>query len=332
MGTDGIGFSRDTLLFNIGMERNYTPESDAYQAILTERSAYMDMLQTLAEKYQGKTLSVFGDSISTWQGISNSTDYNVTIGNNAVYYPSNGSMVSDVAHTYWMQVIDTLGMKLCVNNSWSGGRVFGKSSESYFDSAVTRATQLHDDNGTPNDPTDDTAPDVILFYMGINDINNNVVFGDLMEQLASEATHEDKLDKIDEWFFDLYLRTNQLENRKGGTDYKTFQEAYAIALYLMRETYPDAEIYCLNLLPCVKYFNNNGNKLDTMESYNEFIGLIAEYFELTVVDQYHESHMNFDTNMQFYTKASDLLHPNAAGHTKMAELILDTISRKNKLK
>ena len=330
LGSDSLGFNRGTLIFNIGMERSYTPDSDTYQALLAERTAYEALLQALAEKYRGKTLSVFGDSISTWGGVSNNTDYNMTIGDNAVYYPAGGGNLSDVSHTYWMKTIDALDMKLCVNNSWSGGRVYGKSDLSYVDSAVQRATQLHDDNGTPNDPSDDILPDVILFYMGINDINNKVPFGNLMIELASASSHEDKLDAIDEWVSDLYLSTNGLKNLKAETNYTNFQEAYALTLYQMRETYPNAEIYCLNLLPCVKYLNNNGNKLDTMESYNEFIALMAEYFELTVVDQYHDSDMKFDTNIQFYTEATDLLHPNAAGHTKMAELILDTIANKNK--
>lgn len=109
---------------------------------------------SLISPYKGKTLSILGDSISTYSGYIPS--------GNATYYP-NGT-VQAVTDTWWKKLIDALGMTLNVNNSWSGSRV---TTTNGSDSAGcgTRAESLG------------TAPDVIIVYMGINDFNNEVALG-----------------------------------------------------------------------------------------------------------------------------------------------------------
>ena len=72
-----------------------------------------------ATEFAGKKVSILGDSISTYEGVSNNTAYNATIGENLVYYTEGLHGVS-LHDTWWQQVIDTLDMELCVNNSWSG--------------------------------------------------------------------------------------------------------------------------------------------------------------------------------------------------------------------
>lgn len=107
-----------------------------------------------ASVYSGKTLSILGDSISTFSGYIPS--------GNATYYP-NGTVTS-VTDTWWKKLITALGMTLNVNNSWSGSRV---TTTAGSDSAGcgTRAQSLG------------TAPDVIIIWMGINDFNNEVALG-----------------------------------------------------------------------------------------------------------------------------------------------------------
>lgn len=104
-------------------------------------------------------LSILGDSISAYEGISDDTSANATIGANPYFYPEEFPLEK----TYWMQIIDALGMKLCVNNSWSGGNLSGVSDES---AGVNRAAQLSRDDGT--------VPDVIIVFMGMNDLGRNV--------------------------------------------------------------------------------------------------------------------------------------------------------------
>ena len=104
--------------------------------------------------YNGKTLSILGDSISTFDGYIPS--------GNATYYPS--GTVQQVTDTWWKKLIDALGMTLKVNNSWSGSRVTdtnGTASAGCGD----RAESLGED------------PDVIIIWMGINDFNGEVALG-----------------------------------------------------------------------------------------------------------------------------------------------------------
>lgn len=99
----------------------------------------------------GKSVSILGDSISTYEGY-------IPDGN-AVYYTGSRAGVSDVRQTWWKRAIDALGYKLNTNNSWSGDRVTGRG--------ITRATQLDDG----------TNPDIIIVYLGINDFNGNIALG-----------------------------------------------------------------------------------------------------------------------------------------------------------
>lgn len=106
--------------------------------------------------YSGKTLSILGDSISTFAGYIPS--------GNANFYTGSNCGVLSVNDTWWMKLIKALGMELKLNNSWSGSRV---TTTSGSDSAgcMTRCQNLGD------------APDAIIVYMGINDFNNEVVLG-----------------------------------------------------------------------------------------------------------------------------------------------------------
>lgn len=105
-------------------------------------------------RYKGKTLSILGDSISTFSGYVPS--------GNATYYP-NGT-VQAVTDTWWKKLIDALEMTLNVNNSWSGSRVTTTASEASA-GCMTRCQDLG------------TSPDVIIVWMGINDFNNEVAIG-----------------------------------------------------------------------------------------------------------------------------------------------------------
>lgn len=104
--------------------------------------------------YNGKSLSILGDSISTYAGYIPS--------GNANFYTGSNCGVSSVNDTWWMKLMTALGMTLNLNNSWSGSRVTGTDSSS---GNGTRCQNLG------------TSPDVIIVYMGINDFNNEVGLG-----------------------------------------------------------------------------------------------------------------------------------------------------------
>ena len=105
-------------------------------------------------RFTGKKISILGDSISTFKGYSNNTNYNSTLGDNIVYYDGSYMGFFDVNETWWMQTIDALGMELCVDNAYSGDRVCTHG--------ISRALQLHNNEGE--------NPDVIVVFLGVNDL------------------------------------------------------------------------------------------------------------------------------------------------------------------
>ena len=107
----------------------------------------------------GKMISILGDSISTYKGISNDIFANSTIGVNPYFYPEEFPLDK----TYWMRIIKDLNLTLCVNNSWSGGNLSGVDD---YSSGVNRAEHLLRNDGT--------SPDIIIVFMGINDVGRGV--------------------------------------------------------------------------------------------------------------------------------------------------------------
>ena len=103
----------------------------------------------------GKKLSILGDSISTYKGVSDDASANSTLIYNPYYYRD----PLPLEKTYWKLVMEHFELDLCVNNSWSGGNLSGRDNP---DSGVNRANNLARDDGT--------IPDVIIMFMGINDL------------------------------------------------------------------------------------------------------------------------------------------------------------------
>ena len=107
----------------------------------------------------GRRLSILGDSISTYRGVSNDGEANRSTCCNPFFYRE----PFPLNKTYWMLVLEELALELCVNNSWSGGTLSGRDDP---DSGVCRASRLSRDNGV--------SPDVIIVFMGINDLGRGV--------------------------------------------------------------------------------------------------------------------------------------------------------------
>ena len=194
----------------------------------------------------GKTISILGDSISTFSGISNNaTDTNNTIGGNAVYYPK--YEIDNSSETWWAQTAEATGMEMLVNNSWSGSRVLSGNGAAYN----TRCVQLHDNTGENNG----THPDVIAVYIGINDFNAGSTIG-TFENLSDIYTEEE-----------------------GYITPETVAQAYAIMVHKMTEMYDNSDIF-LFTLPA----NGTNKNTELLAKYNNVIKDIAESFDCYVVD------------------------------------------------
>ncbi len=109
--------------------------------------------------FHGKRLSILGDSISTYTGISNDPNVNSTLYGHPCFYRK----PFPIERTYWGRLMASLGLVLCVNNSWSGGNLSGRENSS---AGVNRAHHLSTDQGE--------TPDFIIVFMGINDLGRNV--------------------------------------------------------------------------------------------------------------------------------------------------------------
>lgn len=113
--------------------------------------------------YAGKSVTICGDSISTFTGYI--PEYY------SKFYPENGA-ITDAADTWWMQVIQNTGMELHRNASYSGSTVSGQSQDNEdgrFSCGNRRISDLANEEGNP--------PDVIIIMMGANDLLNDIPLG-----------------------------------------------------------------------------------------------------------------------------------------------------------
>ena len=253
--------------------------------------------ETVTNPLAGKTISILGDSISTYTGVSNDANANASLAGGAIYYTPGKQGVYQ-ADTWWQQVIDSLDMELCVNNSWSGSAVLPTRSGTaggYRD----RCVQLHNAAGE--------EPDIIAVFLGTNDF----------------SYHQGTLGTADIDYEALIT-----DNADGTFTYAspvTTCEAYAIMLHKMTVRYPDAEIYCMTLLP-----RRDPDKEDSYADvgqpteFNAALKEVISHFGCTVVDLENcgidKAAENFD---QYIT--DQRVHPGPAGMDKITEALISAI-------
>ena len=129
--------------------------------------------RTGTNKYSGKTVSILGDSISTYQTI-------VPEGYSC-FYPYPTADVKNYNDTWWMQVINRFGMKLLRNNSYSGTCV-STGTGNYSTTLDSRLANLLKDG---------EKPDVIFIFMGANDCGSIYV-----NKNTFKNSYEKMLEKI----------------------------------------------------------------------------------------------------------------------------------------
>ena len=117
----------------------------------------------LVETFEGMTVSILGDSISTFY--SNGSNVNSYYGGtNQFYYPIYSSTVLKASQTWWYQAIEGSNTKLGVNNSWSGTNLYGSGTSAGMN--IARIKTLGE-NGNP---------DIIIVFLGTNDNVNGVTY------------------------------------------------------------------------------------------------------------------------------------------------------------
>ena len=277
---------------------------------------------TEVKPFEGKTVSILGDSISTWEDYSNgkaASTTNSTIIDNATYYkPATPFTLSSVNDTWWMQAIEELGGSLLVNNSWSGSGFYAEDFGSYkvTPAYVDRCVQLHDN--TNRRPSITIEPDVIAIYIGTNDFN---ALKGTAETFTTEGLNYDAL-KVD-------------------GEYKTpttAAEAYAIMLAKITEKYAPnekkgyegAEIYCFTIL---EWQGLNDAAKAKHKAFNATIAEIAEHYGAYVVDLYGESGITPATDASDKvqnTHLANTLHPNKYGMDAITNCFVSTVYRNSR--
>ncbi len=175
------------------------------------------------DRFKGKIISILGDSISTYAGYIPEAD-----GVNLAHrtrYPQD-DLLTDVSDTWWMKLVDALGARLGVNDSWAGSTVsnFIEHNEKDFgpDAAMASLTRICNlgANGTP---------DLILFFGGTNDA------GKMIEKGSFAPSH--KLDLA-------------------AYKWDSFADAYAEAILRLKHFYPYAKIIAITPSISGGYYDN----------------------------------------------------------------------------
>lgn len=252
------------------------------------------------EKYanlKGKKLSILGDSITTYRGYI-PTGYET-------YYPT--SDVTSVDLTWWKQLVDTTGLELLVNGSWSGSAVSKPRQGSAPACNPTRINAL---------AANGEKPDIIITFIGINDFSEDRPVGNwnggvLPTQLGDTGT------------------------------YNSFSEAYALMVSNLMTTYPDAEIFCATILDATTFGGSqydsvdpgvyptafsNGSGITTVKDYNTAIRNVAEALGANILDMHACGITYFNAG----TTLMDGLHPKAKGTKLMAKKAAVEIAAKSR--
>ena len=183
--------------------------ADSYPSRFVENDNFG--VKIMAEnKYKNKTVSVLGDSISTFLGYIPER--------NAPRYPQE-NLLMDVEDTWWMRVIAALDMRLAFNDSWAGSQVSNifDSPEGNLGPDRCMANPERIKNLSRN-----SVPDVIFLYGGTNDVGRALYPIGVFDATACPLSPDWSKHK-----------------------WQSFTEGYTEALLRLRCVYPDSQIICL---------------------------------------------------------------------------------------
>lgn len=241
-----------------------------------------------ASVLSGKKISIYGDSISTFEGYLPQ--------GNVTYYTGNNAGVYSVNDTWWKKTIDALGFSLLVNNSWSGRAV-----SSVRDSQTGHTTDAgYKEANVLQLKSGNILPEIIIIMLGINDFNSGCVLGsyDGSEVLPNDPS---KFTNAYAIMLDLIMTNYPLA------------KIYCCTLMQCERTgstgFPE--------------INSNG---DSLIEWNEAIKKLAHAFGAEVLE--HDvcglTYYNLFEYMGDYSSGTGL-HPNAAGHSLIANKTIEQI-------
>ena len=300
------------LTFTYQNDATFTEDGTALVACrdcdYTDTRTALGTAQHLRSAFDGKTVSILGDSISTFLDVSNGAAAdtgNSTVRDGVLYYDAQKirDLGVDLEDTWWQRTIDTIGATLLVNNSWSGSYIKDTSTNTRPTAGayLTRATELHDDTGA----NAGQEPDIILVYMGTNDYYKYYAnVGDVSA-------------------LDPASLAAQIDNPSYAPS--SLMEAYALMLLRMQAAYEDAEIYCLNVL------ESSLSDTASLTVFNGMLRSVAQALDVIYVDICENSGIRAGDTYETFVPSDDgdgtknSLHPNAQGMERIADCVIDAI-------
>lgn len=279
---------------------------------------------------EGKTISILGDSISTYTGWSDAkpiTDASCTNRFGEAYYgPTGGEFHNTdmlVTDTWWHQAATALGAEILMSNAGNSTGLFYASYPANADWDLYLKEMLAwksrpyylGDNGQ--------SPDIIALYIGSNEVAR-LKSGDL-----------GSIDDVD-------FSTLITKNADGTYTYatpKTIAESYCILMHKIKVTYPNAEVYCFAVVPSAGgYLSTVNTRLKSTVPFNEMVRGVAEYHGAHMVELLDEFQLDpdgdgvavqedFDT---FQTYFHNDPHPNAAGFDVITRAFVSSVMANSK--
>ena len=261
--------------------------------ILTKTEA-AKMYQPKGANYtnlMGKTVSVIGDSISTFADYLADSTY-------LKYFPKYD--VTSVEQTWWKLMLNKSGMVLHKNCSYSGSYVTGSSTSTTDASAGCSTKRINDlaKNGV--------APDIVICFIGINNLQTSTAGTELGNWKGGTLPSEGTINTFSEAYA---LMVSKILKKYPKTE---------VFLCTLLDTNKDG-------------WDNDGTSFPTnkdsrtLKDYNDMIRFIAEAFGVNVID-IHACGVNW-FNLGTFT--ADGLHPNAEGMKQIAKKMLAEISAKS---
>ena len=251
------------------------------------------------DMFKDKWVSILGDSISTFP------EY---IPDEMIAAEHEG--LDTVDKEWWHIVLTKLGAKLCVNCSCSGMQASGDdelkgAAINEYGEALHRIVGQSYKNldGTTTIAEEEQKPDIILIYLGTNDLVKNAALGE--NDLTRILSFSDPI------------------------KYDTFINAYEAILFKMILTYPYATIYCITphqskAGTVTKYpFNNTASPAWNALSMNEAIRTLALKFQCKMIslnDMNVTCASNHIGSNRFLL--SDGIHPTVYGHKLIAKKVI----------
>lgn len=259
-------------------------------------NAWHSLTDSSKRVWKGLKISVLGDSISSYQGVSVGNAYNKP------------SKIPSVNSMWWKQLCRITGAEPLVIDAYASSccAVASASWTSSITPAVddSRCRALHTGSTSSGNRVD---PDIILIAMGLNDFQANVPLGawDGHESLASSDT-------------------------------VTWRGAYANMLLKIHTEYPNALVFCLSPWFFVRgnaagvNVNTVGN---TYQDYEDAMMEICELMGGVYVDSnnFGFTRQNYSAqSFAFDDNASDgsLFHPNATGQEILGQSIAAAVREK----